>query len=255
MGEKDLMKKTVHFRFYSSLNDFLSPGNRQKMIEYLFWGHPTVKDAIQALGVPHTEVAFLLVNSDPVDFSHHLKLRDYISVYPVFKTLEVEESSLLPMLQFDALKFVVDGHLGKLARYLRMLGFDALYDDQFQDKELMKISKEENRTILTRDLGILMHNSVVHGYYVRSQVPPEQLKEVVQRFHLAPHITAFTRCMDCNGKLEGVTKEKVKDRLQAQTEQAFEDFYQCRQCFKIYWKGSHYERMERMISEAIKENS
>ena len=245
-------KKVVYFRFYAELNDFLPYKKRQVRFTYHYWGTPSVKNAIQAHGVPHTEVDLVLVNGNPVDFSYHLRPQDRISVYPVFESLDISVINPLRGKPLRRLRFVVDANLGKLARYIRMLGMDALYDNQFEDAEIIRISRDENRIILTRDLGILKQNAVSRGYFLRSPDPGTQLKEVVCRFDLYADISPFSRCMECNGALEAIEKEKIIDSLDKETASIFHEFFLCSKCTKIYWKGSHYERMVEMIEALAK---
>jgi uncharacterized protein with PIN domain len=144
-------------------------------------------------------------------------------------------------------KFILDVHLGKLAKYLRMLGFDTLYETDYTDFHIVDIATAQNRTILTRDVSILKIKSVTHGYWIRSQNPFKQLVEVIRRFDLTMTIKPFSRCTSCNGSMEKVTKESVMDRLEPKTKQYYEEFYQCESCKKVYWKGSHYENMKKFI--------
>jgi len=243
------VKKRVYFRFYAELNDFLLPRQQKKTFTYHFWGTPSIKNAIQALGVPHTEVDLILVNGNPVNFSYRLRPQDSISVYPVFESLDITQINPLRNKPLRNLRFIVDANIGKLARYMRMLGFDAMYDNQLEDPEIIRISIDEKRIILTRDLEILKQNSVTRGYYLRSQDPKEQLQEVIERFDLLSNLKAFSRCMKCNGKLTKIEKEKVRDHVDTETWGIFNEFYQCNSCNKIYWKGSHYERMKEMIEQ------
>ena len=245
------VKKVVYFRFYAELNDFLAYEKRQVTFAYRYWGTPSVKNAIQANGVPHTEVDLVLVNGQPVDFSYHLTPQDRISVYPVFESLDISAGNPLRSKPLRRLQFVVDANLGKLARYIRMLGMDALYDSQFEDAEIIRISQAENRIILTRDLGILKQNSVSRGYFLRSPDPKTQLAEVVRRFDLRADIHPFSRCMECNGILKPIEKEKIKDALDEETLRIFHEFYLCSHCAKIYWKGSHYEHMVKTIEALV----
>ena len=140
-------------------------------------------------------------------------------------------------------KFVADVHLGRLTRYLRMMGFDIYYKNNFSDEEIVKISLKERRAILTRDIGILKRNEVTHGYFLRSNKVAEQTLEVIKRFDLQKSIKEFTRCLDCNQLLVPIKKEMVIDELPLKVAQTQNEFYQCPSCKKIYWKGTHYQRM------------
>lgn len=249
------VKKQAYFRFYAELNDFLPKQKRQLTFVYRFWGTPSVKNAIQALNVPHTEVDLILVNGSAADFSCQIKKEDRIAVYPVFESLDISGINPLRNKPLRKLCFVVDTNVGKLARYMRMLGFDALYDNHFADEEIIRISKEESRVILTRDLGILKNNAVSRGYYLRAQDPWEQLREVSQRFDLISSISPFSRCMECNGVLDRVEKHLILEHLDDETRDIFDEFYQCDSCRKIYWKGSHYEHMLALIEGLIERES
>ena len=240
-------KKIAYFRFYAELNDFLPIEKHKQNIHYSFWGSPTVKDCIEALGVPHTEVHLILVGSTPVDFSYYIEAEDQISVYPIFELLDISEISPIKPKLLPVMAFILDTHLGKLTRYLRMLGFDSLYGNYLTDQEIIDRSFTDNRVILTRDIGILKHKSMVHGYYLRSNLPGEQIREVIDRFKLTNSLKPFTRCMVCNGLLQLVDKQMVIEQLLPQTRRDFTEFYRCTKCGKIYWKGSHYERMLKMV--------
>lgn len=246
------VKKQAYFRFYAELNDFLPYQKRKTTFTYHFWGKPSVKNAIQALNIPHTEVDLILVNGSPVNFLYRISSKDRITVYPVFESLDISKINPLRQTPLRRLRFVVDANVGKLARYMRMLGFDALYDNQFQDQEIIRISCEEKRVILTRDLGILKNNAVTRGYYLRAQDPWKQLQEVTQRFDLISDIKPFSRCMECNGALGRVAKHKIIEQLDEETRSVFKEFYQCASCNKIYWKGSHYEHMLASIEDLVK---
>lgn len=239
----------AEFRFYEELNTFLPPERRKTTFAYAFQGHPAVKDAIEALGVPHTEVDLIVVNGVSVDFSYQLRNGDRVAVYPVFETLDVSPLVRLRDRPLRRPRFVLDVHLGKLARLLRMLGFDTLYRNDYEDADIVRIAVKEKRIVLTRDRGLLKHGDVTHGYWLRSTQPHEQLREVLQRFDLRGQIEPFTRCMRCNGHIESVDPAAVADRLPPKTAQYFDEFYRCSECGKIYWPGSHYERMQALVEE------
>lgn len=237
------------FRLYEELNDFIPSAKAKAPFAYRFNGNPSVKDAIEAIGVPHVEVDLILVNGESVDFSYLLQNHDYVSVYPAFEMLDISSITHLREKPLRHPKFILDVHLGKLAKYLRMLGFDTLYRNSYSDPEIIRTALTEHRTILTRDIGLLKVKSVTHGYWMRSQHPKEQVKEVVRHFDLYGHIDPFKRCIKCNGILEDIAKDQIVDRLEPLTQKSFTDFYQCSNCGSIYWEGSHFERMQDFVQE------
>ena len=242
------MPVNVTFRFYEELKDFLPKGKKSQPFTITLNGNPSVKDTLEALGIPHTEVDLILVNSKPVEFSYRLKDKDYISVYPVFESLDISDITILRNNGLRSPKFVLDTHLGKLARYLRLLGFDTIYNNDFEDHEIIKISLNDNRIILTRDKGILKNNTVTHGYYIRSQKPKEQINEVIRRFNLESLIKPFTVCSLCNGEIVSVSKDLVKGQLKTLTKKHHKRFFMCSRCKKIYWEGSHHDRIKNFIN-------
>ncbi len=246
------MKKQATFRFYAELNDFLSADKRQRPFFYRFWGNPAVKDAIEALGVPHPEVDLILVNGRSVSFAYRLNDKDRVSVYPQFELLNIEALTRLRPKALRQPKFILDVNLGKLARKMRILGLDTLYENNWTDRQIVKIAGEEHRIILTRDQGLLKRSGVTHGYWVRAVRPDEQIKEVILKLDLFSYMDPFSRCSLCNGKLEVVNKKEIEDQLPARTRQYFTEFYRCRECGQIYWKGSHFQKMMRFITELKK---
>ncbi len=243
------MSGTAFFRFYAELNDFLPTNKRQKTFSYRFFGRPSVKDAIEALGVPHPEVDLILVNGISVGFDYHLSAGDRISVYPVFELLNISDVTRLRPKPLRDPKFILDVNLGKLARKLRLLGFDTLYGNACDDQEIVDLALKERRIILTRDVGLLKHKEVTHGYWVRATLPFRQTVEVVRKFDLFSAIRSFNRCLDCNGLLETVAKEEIQHLLPKKTRQHFDEFYRCNGCGKIYWPGSHYAKMKRFVQQ------
>lgn len=237
------MPRIINIRFYQELNDFLPVPKRKKTFQHTFNGNMTIKDVIESLGVPHTEIDMILVNGDSVDFGHKPCNSDYVSVYPVFESLDI---SNVTRLRPEALRnpiFILDVHLGKLAKYLRMLGFDTLYRNDFGDNEIIGISVREKRIILTRDIGILKNSRVTHGYWIRSQQPGEQVAEVIRRFDLSKLIKPLNRCIECNGKIREVEKTEIIGQLKPKTIRYFDEFYRCTNCGKVYWEGSHFSKM------------
>ncbi|MGY4707542.1 Mut7-C RNAse domain-containing protein [Candidatus Bipolaricaulota sp. J31] len=239
------------FRFYAELNDFLPRDRRFRDIEYDFFGFPTVKDAIEALGVPHVEVDLIVVNGEPVDFSYHLRDGDRVAVYPVFESLDISGISSLRPRPLRCPRFVADVHLGKLVRLLRLLGIDVVQPPDSEDEELVRISREEGRILLTRDRHLLKHGKLTHGYYVRADKAVEQVREVLRRFDLWREVRPFTRCLVCNGDLERVSKEEVLEEIPPRTAAWLEEYSRCRSCGKLYWPGTHYRRLRETVDRVL----
>jgi len=231
------------FRFYEELNDFLPVRRRKRDITYAFTGTPAIKDTIEALGIPHVEVDLILVDGCSVDFTHTLQDGDRVAVYPVFESLDISPVTRLREHPLRSPRFICDVHLGKLARRLRLLGFDTLYRDDYDDPEIARLSAEQKRCVLTRDIGLLKRKEVERGYWLRSTGIREQVAEVVTRLDLAIAITPFTRCTACNGTVEPVEKADIEHRLEPLTRTHYDDFKRCRDCSRLYWKGSHYDRL------------
>lgn len=181
-------KKAAQFRFYEELNDFLSFDKKKTPFSYQFDGAPSIRDVIEAIGVPHTEVDLILVNGTSVGFDYLLVHEDRVSVYPVFESLDISPIVRLRKKPLRKSAFILDVHLGRIARSLRMLGFDALYKNDYEYSEIISISVKEKRIILTRDHGILKGKGVTHGYWIRSTRPEEQIQEVLSRFDLFSQI-------------------------------------------------------------------
>lgn len=251
----ELPAPVIHarFRFYAELNDFLAPERRYCEFVHPLAASDTVKHVIESLGVPHTEVDLILVNGVSVPFTRQLQDGDRVSVYPMFESLDVRSLTRLRPEPLRDPRFVLDGHLGRLAAYLRMLGFDVWHQTCADDARLAEVSAAETRTLLTRDLDLLKRANVERGYFIRSGDPHTQLRDVVTRFDLGDSIRPFTRCMSCNGLLERVPKQAVEDRLPPHTRATKEEFSVCRACGKIYWKGSHHARMRTWI-EALSQS-
>ena len=235
------MKKVALFDFAPSLQPLLKRDLRDKPVEMHFRGPQSVKHLIESLGIPHTEIGLLSANRQSIGLEYIVHDGDRIEVQPEAPANETVEP-----------RFVLDGHLGRLASHLRMLGLDCLYSNAYEDKELVHISIEE-RVLLTRDRLLLMHKVITLGYLIRSLDTTEQLREVVQRFGLTNWVKPFQRCMNCNHPLEPVGKETILEKLEPLTKKYYDEFKLCPACDQVYWKGSHYERMLQLI-EKVSEN-
>lgn len=228
---------TAHFVFFGRLNDFLPRDQRGRAIRVEFRGQQSLKHLAESLGVPHPEIGRVQVNGQEKMLSAITQDGDQVELHPIRNGYPGEPH------------FLLDNHLGRLAAYLRMLGFDCLYHNDYSDEELAEILQQEERILLTRDRRLLMRKAVIHGYCPRSLDSLEQLAEVIQRFDLAKRIAPFHRCLRCNHPLEAVSKEEILDRLEPLTKLYFEEFKICLACKQIYWKGSHYERMQSIVEQ------
>jgi len=243
------LSKDITFRCYAELNDFLPQEHRQKAFVHPLKTPVTLGEALESLGIPWSEVDLVLVNSEPEALYKRLRENDFVSVYPTFETLDIGQLKSVHSHALRVTRFVLDAHLGKLAKYLRMLGFDSLYRNDFGDEEIIEMALQGKRIILTRDKLLLRSRRVTHGYFVRSTEKHEQLREVVQKFDLYSQFKSFTRCMTCNAQLVPKSKEDIMDLVEQDTQQYFHEFFYCPDCRKVYWKGSHFKRMESFIRD------
>ncbi|HSR88590.1 MAG TPA: Mut7-C RNAse domain-containing protein [Pontiella sp.] len=242
----------AEFRFYEELNDFRPLHRSKRACIYRFDGRPAIKDAIEAQGVPHTEVDLIVVNGASVGFYYPLQDGDRAAVYPVFESLDIAPVIRLRDAPLRRASFILDVHLGKLARILRFLGFDTLYRTDYDDSEIIRVALREHRIILTRDRRLLHDRRITHARWLHSVRAEEQACEVIRRFQLENNIRRFARCPACNGLVDPVKKETIQSRLEPLTEKYYTEFYQCRDCGKIYWKGTHYDRIVKKL-DAIEE--
>jgi hypothetical protein len=200
-----------------------------------YQGKQTIKDRVESIGVPHPEVALILRNSQPVEFSYLVQPGDLFSIYPYLYNLKLSPSeSLLPEYPLNKPKLILDVHLGKLARYLRRFGFDTAYRNDYQDQEIVEQAASEKRIILSRDLGLLMRKKVKWAKFIWNDDPKQQLQEVFERYQLSKYYQGESRCVNCNSKLEDVDKAEIVERLEPKTKKYFTEFKYCQQCDKIY---------------------
>lgn len=242
----------VQLRFYEELNDFLPAALRKTDIPHVFDRRTSVKDMIESFGVPHTEVDIILVNGHSMDFSYIVQDGDRISVYPVFESLDITPLLRLRPAPLRIPVFILDCNLGRLARYLRLLGFDCLYQNDYDDETIATIADSEQRIVLTRDRALLQRKIITRGYFVRALRPRLQVKEVLARFDLYRLVSPFKRCIRCNGALQAIDKQAIEERLEAKTRQYIESFRMCTACGQIYWQGSHHARSLRLVEELTK---
>jgi uncharacterized protein with PIN domain len=236
---------TISLTFHGDLGLFLKRAERSSQVSRARSHKTSVKDVIEACGVPHPEVDLIVANGRPVDFSFPLNADSELEIYPV-----PAPSGLFPEFRLQAREvpgFVVDGHLGKLTRDLRLLGIDVNYRCDAEDRELLVTAVRERRALLTRDRRLLMHGVIQTGYCPRSQVAIEQTVEVIKRFDLIQKLAPFQRCLQCNEYLSPVPKETVLDKLEPLTRLYYHQFRRCPKCQQIYWRGSHHHHLASRI--------
>ena len=249
------MNNTVLIKFHAELKDFLPLKWRNTRFDYALKKTRSVKDLIESIGIPHTEVDIITVNGISASLRDLVKGGENINVYPAF--VEPAAKPLihnLPKLSAET-RFVVDVHLGRLAGYLRMLGFHSKYRNDYDDAEIMDISAHEKRIVLTSDRRLLMRKLIDHGYYVRSRIPRQQILEVFRHYRLKPMQSGQKHCIKCNGIILRVDKAAIESRLLPLTKKYYNHFYQCQDCQKIYWEGSHHNQMRKLIEEIEQEAS
>ena len=246
------MKYTANFCFCDSLVPLLTRSHREGELQYCFSANPAIKDSIEACGVPHTEVDLILVSGRSVDFKYQLQDGDQITVCEIdFSVVDDSLIHLSPAIP-DSVCFILDVHLGTLARRLRLLGFDCLYRNDYSDREIIRIALEQQRIILTRDRGILKQSCVEQGLLIRSGQVEEQVDEVLKRYRLYGKVRPLQRCPLCNGLLQPVRKKEIEHLLLPKTARCCEQFHQCRRCGKLYWQGAHYQNIGRWIEQICK---
>jgi hypothetical protein len=233
---------TALFRFHGELTEFLPYGKRGGAFSHACARAATLKNAIESLGVPHTETGRLTVNGDPATLSRIVREADAIEVFPQHAADVVWDGPP---------SFVADAHLGGLARLLRMLGFDTLFENAYTDQQILQLIARERRILLTRDRELLKCRDVSRGCFVRALKAEAQLSEVVARYALARHARPFTLCLHCNVRLETAEPGVVAARVPQPIAARYTRFARCPGCERIYWEGSHWEHMRAMLREVL----
>jgi len=237
----------AYTRFYAELNDYLSAPMRYVRYPLVFDPPSTVREFIGGEGVPPAEVDLVLINGLSAGFSQLVIDGDHVSVYPVFETFDIGTLQKIRSRPLRRPRFVLDVHLGKLSSLLRMLGIDTLYSNSYTDEEILAISLDQGRTVLSKDRGLLRHETLTRGYHVREKQPRLQIREVMEWFDLRECVAPFTRCLRCNTPLERVPKDEIDTQLPPRVRETFVDFWRCATCARLFWQGSHYERMRAFV--------
>jgi hypothetical protein len=245
------MKKKCFIRFYGELKNLISGKQNKHELKFEFEIKTTTKDVVESFGIPHTEVSLILLNGESAGWNKIIDDNDRLSVFPFFYQLDIKNISKV-FWQPEKLKFIADVHLGRLAKYLRILGFDCLYQNDFSDEYIIETSIKEKRIILTMDRGILKNSRVKYGFLVKSKKVKEQLRNVMDRFDLYGKTRPFSLCIDCNEKLNRISRNEASKVFTYLGDEYYKEFYRCPSCNKVYYKGSHYERMFEKLKEFLK---
>jgi hypothetical protein len=245
-------EKQCRLRIYGELNDFLNKKDRNHPIRHTYKGSPSVKDLIESLGIPHCEIALILMDEKPVQFDSKLQGSHYIAVYPYTPLLSLKTDSPVMVRIPSPPTFILDVHLGKLARWLRFIGMDTLHYNQLEDARIASIAENQDRVVLSRDLKLLMRKKIKRGRYIRNCQIDQQMIDVMRYFNLKHHLRPFTRCSSCNASLKQVDKRELKNIPDKKILARFDAFFQCTGCQKIYWKGSHHNKIDQRIQHLLR---
>lgn len=233
----------IHLSVAPELRLFVPSDRRQGRTALVTDGSSTLGHVIESLGVPLTEAGRVLVDGHEVPVSHIPRTGETVDVFGVERPQEVPGAPL---------RFLLDVHLGTLARRLRLLGLDAAYENEdIGDPALATLSAKEQRVLLSRDRGLLRRREIWAGAYIYSDRPDDQLRDVLERF--APRLAPWTRCTACNGRLTDADKDSVQDQLQQGTQRTYDVFARCTACERVYWRGAHHARLEAIVEEALRE--
>jgi uncharacterized protein with PIN domain len=241
----------IHIRFYAELNDFLPRERRGARFEQQVSARGPLRDIIEGLGVPHTEVDLVLADGESVPLDHVPEDGARISVYPMFEAFDIATLTRIRPVPLREPRFVLDVHLGRLCAYLRMAGFDVSYATDTSDEALANIAARERRILLTRDQGLLKRKIVTHGSWIRNIHPHAQLAEVIRRFDLARLVAPFTRCLRCNVHLRPARPEEVEEHAPPRVRERQHEYSRCPDCGRVYWDGSHHARMRTMLANIL----
>ena len=243
---------TATLRCYAELNDYLPVEQRQQDISVDFRPPAPLRHLAEGLGVPHTEIELALRNGQSVGLDTLLADGDRVALYPVFEAFDIQPELRLRARPLRAPRFVADAHLGKLARYLRLLGFDTLQENDIGDPALVALAVREGRILLSRDRQLMMNKAVIHGCHLRSGDPREQLAHLLSRLQLCGLIRPFSRCTVCNAAVVPVAKQQVLEQLPESVARLHSAFWCCSGCGRLYWQGSHWQALQRLVDEVCR---
>lgn len=235
------MKNCSKFKIFGELNYFVRKNKQDIYFNYEFDDNPSIKDSIEAIGIPHVEVGEIIVNDEQKDFSYKLQNNDKVEVYSFYEN-DIK-NKLRP--DIELYNFMTDENVGGMAKYLRMLGFNTIM--------IPEIAEKENRILLSRDFGLLKRKNVTHGIFLRSTNTEEQIYEAIKKYKLDQLFKPFSICIECNGQIKVITSIELldEDKIEDGVLKDYKEFFRCTNCKKVFWKGSHYQRMRLLVDKFI----
>ena len=226
--------------FAPELRLFLRPRDRAGTVRVAVDGTSSLGHLVEAAGVPLTEVGGLRVGGLPAEPSHRPRDGEEAEVLAVRRPQDVP----------PPVRFLLDVHLGTLARRLRLVGLDTSYSPDMDDDELLELANAEHRVLLTRDRGLLRRHALWFGAHVDSDDPDTQFTDVLDRF--APPLAPWTRCPSCNAPLSPVGKPEIRHLLAPGTDRTQQTFARCPSCAQLYWRGAHRDHLEDLVDRACR---
>lgn len=245
-------KPSLHLVFHGNLKTLLPPRKRMATsVDYLLTRRASIKDIIESLRIPHSEIGHIMRQGEELSFSTIPATHERIDIHPIRAPFDVRIPTRLRPEPFDDVRFLVDINVGKLTSLLRMAGFDTASTAGLSSQEIAEKAIREQRILLSRNRDLLKLRAIVFAHLVRTQQPLKQLSEVLHLYGLTQDVHPFSRCLRCNILLEPVNKAEIMARLEPLTKQYYDRFYRCSACDRIYWRGSHHEHMLEVITAAV----
>jgi uncharacterized protein with PIN domain len=241
----------VSIRCYAELNNCLDRARQYMNFPLSIPDGASTSDLITAIGLRPDQIDLILVNGQSAGMNYRLSDKDRIAFYPVFERLDISSLEKIHEIPLRRPRFILDVHLGKLARLLRLLGFDALYRNDYTRDELIQKSIDEHRILLSKDEQLLKDELITHANLIRSPDPHRQINDLLQTLDLFSLAAPFTRCTLCNSMLHRIEKESVLFRIPTMTSKICDEYLLCPSCDHIYWKGTHYKRLESLVREIL----
>ncbi|MFC1744959.1 Mut7-C RNAse domain-containing protein [Candidatus Riflebacteria bacterium] len=244
-------KKTAILRFYGELNYFLPDSVWHRPFYYSFYENPTFSDLMDSFKIPPEKIGLLLLDGEVVELSCPLKEGSRATFYPRFQNIDISEEISASKKPVVSPRFILPLNLGKLTKYLRMLGFDSICEPDFIPGKVDVLAMQEGRVLLSRSKKFAARKLYAECYVVKSEQPAIQVREVVNRFNLMPLVKYFQRCLKCNSPLKVMEKSEIYSRLLPYIRKNFNLFFICPGCDRVYWMGTHYKKMKEKIETIL----